>query len=79
MIYKYKIPGGSVLVFHLHIYQLHVNLWLRVYSLVTRHDFLFLMDFFESKTEKSATEIRLFDVCCRSGFLKGIPGRYCLQ
>lgn len=25
MIYKYKIPGGSVLVFHLHIYQLHVN------------------------------------------------------
>ena len=25
MIHKYKIPGGSVLVFHLHIYQLHVN------------------------------------------------------
>lgn len=25
MIYKYKILGGSVLVFHLHIYQLHVN------------------------------------------------------
>lgn len=25
MIYKYKIPGGSVLILHLHIYQLHVN------------------------------------------------------
>lgn len=24
MIHKYKIPGGSVLVLHLHIYQLHV-------------------------------------------------------
>lgn len=25
MIYKYNISGGSILVFHLHIYQLHVN------------------------------------------------------